>query len=239
MRLQGERPIAVITSIEGVIKQELKKRTVSVEYAVTGNKLPRVPIESEIRKSRHAIGSALIPVVQEYLSTPAVETDTNSPLPDFSEHFEALCGLLRAYAKVAGKNADWAERIIEVWKHTIKPSDVGEDQSELEAILEQVLRTAESEGRIPNPYPMQISKMVWKGVPGDLFVTTCGNLSISLNKENASKIALPQDPSGLGRRLRSAEFDSLVVLDEKSAPEIPELKRGAGARKIGIFRPAT
>ena len=48
-------------------------------------------------------------------------------------------------------------------------------------------------------------------------------------------LALPKNPTGLGRRLHSANFRALKFLEQESAPQLEQLKRTASKRPIGFF----
>jgi hypothetical protein len=85
------------------VKVELQKRCVNIDYRVSGKRLKRVPIEQEINQSRHQFGSALLLVLQRFLSIRLEQRNAPNPLPDFEEHFTELCNLLWAYGEVAGK----------------------------------------------------------------------------------------------------------------------------------------
>ena len=67
LRVGRTRPVGVITTIEGIFKAELRKRCVDVQYGVPGPRLPRAPIEREIKERRHEIGSAMMAVLGRYL----------------------------------------------------------------------------------------------------------------------------------------------------------------------------
>ena len=138
----NDRPVGVITSIEGVVKIELHKRCVEIEYRVPDgvDKLRREPIESEISDLRHNITSALVPVLETYLALRREFIPTPNPLPDFEEHFTTLCYLLRAYSRVMAHPDDWAEKIITVWAKTLNKTDNPEDGNELEDHILWLLR---------------------------------------------------------------------------------------------------
>src|SRR5262249_5765165 len=99
------RPVGVITSIEGIaVKTELNKRCVEIRYAVSGHKINREPIERAIQENRDSINTALVQVLSAFLIIHT--TSTPNPIPDFREHFAALCNLLRAYGHIAGKPSE-------------------------------------------------------------------------------------------------------------------------------------
>ncbi len=97
LRTSGnDRPVGVITTIEGVVKTELQKRCVDIEYKVPdgADRLRREPIETEISARRHELTSTLVAVLAEYLRLRPKYIPTPNPIPDFEEHFTTLCYLL-------------------------------------------------------------------------------------------------------------------------------------------------
>jgi hypothetical protein len=238
-RSQEDRPVVVVTSIEGMLKTELLKRCVGVKFGVAGPKLPRRPIETAIQKERHEICSALMLVLQEYLRLESTFVPVASPLPDFEEHFTALCKLLHAYGKVSGRPEEWANGIIRVWCDHVRPSDAEEDtEDDLETLILQFLDQVDvQKDTYPGP-ANQITRCheTWQGRTGMLFIMRCETLLTGLQRVNLAHLDLPKTSSALGRRIRSAEFSSLAVLDDDNAPDIEELERHSKKRVIGIFR---
>lgn len=222
------RPAAVITTIEGVWKQELEERCVVVTYKVSGQKIPRAHIEDEIADRRHPMTSALVLVLQRFLQIRTEQKVTPNPRPSFEEHFSALCDLLRAYAVVAGKPEEWAEDIIDVWNRVITDQANDGEESELEYPIRSMYEDSLGSHLVP--------KVTHQGRTGSLHVTECGALLKRL-QELKLPLSLPKTPTGLAHRLRSSNFKSFVVLDEKNAPDIPALKRTARKRPIGLFFP--
>jgi hypothetical protein len=158
------RPVGVITTIEGVVRAELQNRCMNIEYEVPGNaRLKRAPIEEEISERRMEILSALVPVLRRYLAIRRENIATPNPIPEFEEHFTALCYLLRAYADVAGEAPDWAENIISVWGKTLDRTD-SDDGGELEETLLYVLTSGTNLS--PEVHPHKHG-----GVSGTLYVT--------------------------------------------------------------------
>lgn len=220
------RPVAVITTIEGVWKDELEARCVAVTYKVSGQKIPRAQIEDEIVERRHAIGSALAHVLQQFLQTRSEHRPSPNPRPSFEEHFTALCDLLRAFAVLAGKPRGWAEEIIEGWNRSIAELATNGDDSELEYPIRSLFE---------NAYDLHLTpRVTHEGRTGILYVTEWGAL---LTRLRSLKLPtpLPNNPGGLSRRLRGSTFNSFTVLDENNAPELAQLKRTANRRPIGIF----
>jgi predicted amidophosphoribosyltransferase len=227
LRTQSSRPVLVITSIEGVVKQELWNRCVSIIYnRPPGACLDRERIENEISAQRHTINRALMAVLQGYFSIRGSHLVSVPPIPEFLNHFQALCDLLRAYGLVARKPSVWAAGIISEWSemlHTrLKRSD-NEDPLE-----RHILRIA-----VEDRLAVQPRDLVWNGAPGKLLVTRASSLLVAL--EELGVRGLPETAAALARRLSSRSFTEITVLDEGRAPAIPELRRRAEGRALGIF----
>jgi hypothetical protein len=106
------RPVAVLTTIEGVPKRELQNRIIAADYLVTGEKLRRDPIEAEIKRERHSILSALVAVFQRFLRIRG-QLPVPNAIPNFKENFEADADLLHAFAAVSGKEPWGLEALFE------------------------------------------------------------------------------------------------------------------------------
>ncbi len=231
------QPVGVITTIEGMWKDELKARCVEVEYRVKGEPLERQPIEKEIERYRHVILSALMRVLQRYLKRQQevrigtrVQEPTPNPIPEFKEHFFALCNLLRAYGDVAAKPQGWSEEIIGGWSRALGEREP--EENELEQPLSRILREALQGDHI---HDFRQESVTYQGKQGTLLVTECSPLLTLLQRTCPREYTLPKNSAGLSRRLRDRPFRSFVVLDHESAPEIAVLKRIATARPIGFF----
>jgi hypothetical protein len=223
VRVRRNRPVCVLTTIEGVAKRELQTRTVTVDYRITGPAIGRMAIEREIAQRRHEMLSAFVPVFQRFLQTKG-ERQTPVALPNFQENFESDADLLRSFAVVAGKDPAWAEQIIAGWVSIIEGREI--EESELEHPICRVVE----EGLLE-----VLAEENFAGRPGKLYVTTSGGLLTALQKLLVRDRSLPTTPEGLGRRLRSQRFCSFdVVTDEK----IPALRRRGRVRPIGLFFPA-
>ena len=220
--------MAVITSIEGVFKAELKARCVEVDYRVTSNKIKREGIEREIETHRHGINSALVAVLQRFLSIRAQARETPNPIPNFGEHFTVLCDLLRALADVARKPAGWDEEIIKAWDRIIRQRSEGEGEtSELEFHIMQLL---ELKG-----FFAQKHTIAFRGRQGILHKTNCAFLLAQLQKIPVIQNSLPKNPAGFSRRLSSERFCGFEVVREG---DTPELARTAKQRQVGFFVPS-
>ena len=223
---EAGRPAGMITTIEGVHKAQLQSRCVEVQYAVSGPRLPRAPIESEISKRRREIGSSLTHVLQRYMAIRGSVNSGDCPLPDFEEHYRALCELLCAYGEAAGKPQGWWESQVRVWQSTLANGEPHEN--ELEHPILRVL----TEGSDPS---VTSEAITYLGKKGTLYVTECGALLSMLQQLNLRDCQLPRNPQGLSHRLRSAKFRAFMLLDEESAPNVPALRRKASSRPVGFF----
>jgi hypothetical protein len=229
------RPVGVITSIEGVPRDELQSRCVEVVYEINGTKVDRDEVEDEILKRRSEILSAMVPVFQEWLRLRGTKRFwTVCPLPNFERHLVTLAELLCAFAKIAGKHDAWAEQIIHEWERQLSQS--GAD-TEAENDLEFPIKHALKQVCIAPPADNSVSfeKITFEGKLGTLFLTEAGTLLVILKRYFPRDLALPQNANGLGRRLRSARFRELKFLDNDPNPPLPQLKRTANKRPIGFF----
>jgi hypothetical protein len=227
VRVSRHTPVGVITTIEGVFKPEMLARSVEVQYVVSGPLIARAQIEAEIKLRRHEISSALMLVLQKYFHIKGQNPSPN-PIPEFEEHFAAICDLLRAYSEVAGKPAEWAEEIIAKWSEIIsKRSEEEEDDLEqpLLRVFDQLKGRSELDG----------VDVCVEGKNGFLYVTTASALLSRLQQLNLRDRAFPVNASGLSKRLRSAKFRAFRFLDTDSAPELAVLKRTSNRRPIGFF----
>jgi hypothetical protein len=226
------RPVGVITSIEGVFKAELKMRCAEVKYSLSGSRTEREGIERRIVDQRHIINSALVRVLQRFLSIEPVHKKTPNPFDgNFDVHFAALCNLLRAFAEVAGKAEEWAEEMINSWDRYLRHQDDGEEESsELEYPIRKILKE-QSVFRNPEVRSQVISHA---GRRGTLYTTTAAWLLSELQKQPALQSALPRNPAGLTRRLPSEKFLDFEFL---RSGESPDVERTASRRAIGFFFP--
>src|SRR5262245_24286920 len=211
---QAGRPVAVITTIEGVVKVELQARCVEVQYSVTSDETDRDPIEREIRERRHQIGTAMIFVFVQYFQICRESRPTPNPIPNFKEHFTALCNLLRAFGDVANKPEHWAEEVIQQWNRTLL--DRESDDSELEHPLRRVLEE--------NIATFTRHSLTHAGVNGTLHVSEAAHVLTGLQKLNLREPKLPTTANGLSRRLSSSRFHSIVYL-RTDTENIPVLRR--------------
>ncbi len=246
----GHRPIGAITSIEGAYKAELQDRCVEVEYnahELERAKFPQDAIRRAITQNRHRMLSALVPVLQQFLKIN--QEGRTAPVPEslarFSGNFTAVCNLLRAYAVIAEKPADWSEGIIEKWIETITIESHEAAGDELETLIQQFLRVLAQEpipgtngtARDPKTYVESENSVQHKGQKGWLTVTTCEQLMEWFHTQDRHSKVIPKNTVGLGRRVRSLKSRTFKVLHENNAPELPQLKRKNSQRFIGFFEP--
>ncbi len=223
LRFNRHRPVGVITTIEGVSRQEMEARCVTVEYAVKGTTLmSRGPIEYEIQQRRNEIFSGLVVVLQRYFQVRGQRPSPN-PIPNCEEHFTALCDLLRAYGDVAEKPKSWAEGIIKKWAEVIGARGEDEEEELEHPILRVILEPV-------GTWDVN-ARFLFEGAEGTLYKTTSGELLTMLQKLRLYDLKLP-NPNGLSARLRSAKFKAFRFLTTDS---VEELKRTANKKPIGFF----
>ncbi len=231
LRTSGNsRPVGVITSIEGIPKHELQKRCAVIQYVKQPKPLKLAPIENGIREHRHQIGSALIAVLHRYLQIAETSRDLPNPIPEFEEHFTALCQLLLAYADLASKPTAWADRIINMWGRTL--SEAESDENELEHPLLRLFRDESITATL------QKKQITHQGSTGTLYITDMTDLLTDLQKLNLRDLSLPKTAAGLGRRISTSTFQNLAVLREETNKDIDCLKRKSALRPVGIFVPS-
>ena len=213
------RPAAVITSIEGVYKDEVQQRCISVEFEIKERMIGRREIEEQVIQQRDKIQSSLMQVLSRYLKIRLEQRHTPWPRPNLQEHFQALADLLRAFAEVAGKPAGWAEQLIADWDRQLTDAEPEED--ELEDPITAVITGADS---------------LWIecGNQECVYVTECSALYRALRQARTWDLQLPKTVAGLSHRLRSNKFRSFKFVTEEMRPDIAALKRSAYRRPIGF-----
>jgi hypothetical protein len=242
LRTYSSRSVLVLTSIEGVFRAELQRRCLPVNYERQEKGMARGPVEQEIRERSDEILSAMLAVLQRYLQMQAEPArDTPDPRPEFGEHFNTVCDLLRAYGSVTGKPAGWAEQIIDEWNRTLTTEEAEDD--EIEPLILQLLDHAKL---TPNTGPCapgsdpgifeRFRNVDFKGRPGKLYRTEAGPLLLELRKISGG-VQLPRNAQGLSRRLRSSRLAGLEVLFPDTAPELPMMQRKGDLRPVGFFVP--
>jgi hypothetical protein len=240
VRRNAPRPVAVITSIEGVHKAELHDRCIDVKYLLTADqeRLKRGALERAIVEERHRILSALTVVLQEYLTTrldPAARRIIAFVNPIDSEHFEEVCYLLVAFGRVTrGVDAGdaWAAKLIAEWDAVIRDTrgdDAGDvPVSALEAPVLEMMGGKQS------------VLFQWQGSPGRLYIVFPGDILSALQRNLALR-DLPTEPGQLVQRLESEHFERFVFLTSRTVDAdgvpIPELKRRERGQPVGVFVP--
>lgn len=224
VRRSERRPIFVLTSIEGLHADELRRRTVTVRFERPATPFDRSVLEEPIQRNRHSIGLALMYVLQRYIAVQHEPIDVD-PVPGFGGHYRALVNLLRAYGDIAGRTRAWSEGIVSSWVNYLMDSH----QEKEEDMLETGIVDLAAAGRLPG----RRTPLCRNGKSGVLFTTTATRLYVALR--NVDRQLVPQTASALPRRLRSACLQHVEVLDERSAPELPELRRTARSRQLGLF----
>jgi hypothetical protein len=228
IRRAAPRPVGVITSIEGVVREELHKRCVDIDYAVSGEFIGRREIESAIRRERHTILSALALVLQEYLVVrvdPEVHIGVN-PIPRFEEHFTELARLLVAFGRVMGREDGWAMGIIHGWNDVLKDRGESDAANPLEVPILQVIDLLKGVAKH--------ERWVYENRTGTLWVTDAGTLLSALQQLRIPGLSLPVEPRGFGKRLRSDRFQRFAVLGDGDS-DAEELRRTKEGRRIGFF----
>jgi len=228
VRRSSSRPVAVITSIEGVWKQELQKRCIEVEYAVSGQALGRDEIEQEICRRRDEMYAGIVSVLTQYFKNLASQdlATPDCPIPHLQEYFLALCNLLRAYGDVTGRPRNWSDRIAAAWSSALSSKEP--DENELEAPILQLTNQALRGGE------ETVVSHCLGGVSGHIWITQCGELLTRLKTDNRDR-KLPENATGLGRRLSSAKFKSFSFVNDETCPDVPKLRRTSRRRPIGFF----
>jgi hypothetical protein len=221
--------VGVVTTIEGAWKAELQARCVEVVYEINGTHVDSDRIEDEILKHRNDILSAMVAVLQAWLRLHGTKQFwAQCPRREFERHLTTLAELLYAYQEVSGKPEPWAEMIIAEWVHHLSQNGTDiEAEDDLEFPIIQTLPQCTLAGE----------SVTFEGKSGTLYVTESGPLLAALKHQFPKDIPLPKNPTGLGRRLRSARFRTLKFLDGDIAPQFPQLRRTTNRRPIGFFIP--
>jgi hypothetical protein len=130
----SDRPLVVMTSIEGFALSELRNRAaIDIEFALSAEQKKNFGIkdhQTALKKARNAIMSALMHVLAEFKRREMEYTKMDEiPLNfRFGDHYRALCGLLRAYSACANKPAKWADKIIAVWHLHLSEHDTQNEE---------------------------------------------------------------------------------------------------------------
>jgi hypothetical protein len=253
-REMKDRPVVVLTSIEGVFKRELQKRVLYIPYGVRlkdehGN---RDDIEDQITLRRDELLSGLCHVLKRFIgqSTEKIRGRLAKLPPNafgqFSGYITLLAGLLYAFETEAGHPAGWAEGIISNWFKTLGSANESEGD-ELETHIENLLELYEavrvkSELMDLSPQNRAIlncfereANYTHGGEIGVLYETAAAKLLNAMNLNRVGNNSIPKTAQAMGRRLEQAKWSTLKVLDET---DDARLKRQGNKRRIGIFRPS-
>jgi len=226
------RPVAIVTTIEGLVKKELRARTVEIQYGVAGPRLQRGPIERQILEQRHEIGSAFVPVLVRYFELQSgTMRSLPNPMPEFQEHFEALCNLLVAFGEVAGKPKEWSDGLIQEWHEMLTHSESEEEEEDLE---HPIVRLLAEHDQVADQFTDQ--QFDYQNKFGRLYITTASDLLTMLQKLKLPNLILPQNPQGLSRRLADSNFRAFTFF-KTDTEGMPQLKRKSARKPIGFFRP--
>jgi hypothetical protein len=240
VRRNAPRPVAVITSIEGVHKAELHDRCVEVKYylAKGAPRLKQRKIERTITDARHRMLSALAVVIQEYLTTrvdPAAQrivTGVN-PIDRFSEHFEEVCYLVVAFGRMlyGARDGDaWAEKLIGVWDAEISESrDEDSNDGAVSALEAPVLAIVQGLGKLPIPF-------TWQERSGRMYIVFPGDILEAL-QHNLALRDLPKEPGGLVKRLMSERLERWTLIRNTREHPVADLKRQDGGQPVGVWMP--
>lgn len=228
VRESGPRPVISITTIEGMIKQELINRCVVVKFKTKGELLDRLEIEDEILESRHEILSALVFVVQEFLKVKAEHLPTPNPIPEFREHFVAMCNLLRAYGRISKRPIEWAEGLIARWNEIICDREPQVHAWEY-AIIEILEEYAEKYNKLVESEVYEIDGK--KGIA--YFIQTAGLWN--LLRKPLANTGFVQGPAAFGERMRGDKFTVITPIfwNDKNHDKIFDKRKRK--KPLGIF----
>jgi hypothetical protein len=243
VRRTARHPVAVITSIEGVCRNELYDRCVEVKYALAKDqpRIDRDELEDKITAARTKISSALVVAVQEYLwvrGDPSLHIDVK-PIDRFNRHFREVCYLLIAFGRLMYGDeggTSWAMKHIAAWGEEIRKNRKDGDAapvSALEGPILHAIRNGECEFKT-------LQGFQFHGQHGTLYVLFPGELLHALQRQHTG-LKLPVDAGGMGRRLHNdrEQFQRFHVVfhdsDDSTAQKV--LSRKNSGQPVGIFIP--
>lgn len=231
VKLSGTRPVGVITSIEGVFKNEFENRCVEIPYETNGKSLGRGEIEYQIKENRGLILTALLPVLQRFLQIKSERREFPSLLESFDEHSRVMCELLTAYGEIAQKPLEWAANLIIEWKTIISSKE--KHSSELEFPIISFLKAGET----GEDEQVRVHRNVkFQGKTGILYVINPNYLISRLKHKYGKGLPLPVDGRGLSRRLGTETFTEFLVVKDQKDPEVGQLiRKTTDDRFIGLF----
>jgi hypothetical protein len=243
-RRNPHRPVAVITTIEGVPISEVRDRCVYVPYRVDGRYTEEDPITAEIIAHRDEILRALAVVLQEFAGGYGDPTITPSlPNVRFAGHIAVLARLLIAYGRITrGGTRDgdaWAKDIISAWTGEIGEARTGQDEDGASgsAWEQPILSALRSDGAVSH-----YAGYDFRGTVGTLWVTNYDTLMPALRNAVPAGFDIPQTTQGVSARIQSEEpaFTQLKVLRHRTGkdPDVPEVARTRTTQRIGFFLPS-
>jgi hypothetical protein len=253
------RPTGVITSIEGPDRTEALDRLVEVEMnAHERNRAiyDDAKIRKEIRRKRNLIVSALVHVLQRFMETAHDDLTLSIPKPfeRFSSHYRVIVRLLRAYAQVSGKPAEWTDHILAAWNQAIQREEAADDYSQFVEQFQRALdvaydiRSESSTAQIDELLQPIIDRdgagdaIPHNGHHGALTKFTASELLDWLRKKNPFHPKLRVGAKALGKRLRGIVLENgTQILTENEVPALLGKKReGPGLKQqrfLGLFEP--
>jgi hypothetical protein len=221
-----DRPVAVITTIEGVVREELRRRCAEVLFERQRRFLSRTSIEAAIVRQRSQFMWALAHVVQRFLQNGGAGPHSREFDFEFGEYAETLGNLLKAYAEVSGRPATWAQDIVAEWRQSFLPPP-SEEGCELEYLMRKAIRSGQLFGS-PRPCKLQ-------GRQGLLMITQIEEVLDALSRVTPRDYSLPRTPTGLMRRLRSTALRSVQIIEACPHAPVSELRKRHGNGRVGIF----
>jgi hypothetical protein len=253
----SDRPIGVLTSIEGLYKKELQKRTICIPYGGGLHEAhrDRDHIEEQIELRRDVMLNGIFHVLREFLAMKPEEVDERlrnlpyqNPWPEFQGYVRVLARLLYAYATLRGSPLTWADKIIGEWFNTLGAASVEHEDDVIEMHVQQALELYEAIRAKKESFVevspasemlfsaiQRVADYPHKGKLGTLYITSASRLLGAMRSNNIGIKDLPKNATGMGKRLESGQWAMLQVVKEDDDKQL--LRRTSGQRKIGIFRP--
>jgi hypothetical protein len=232
------RPVAVLTSIEGVGASELQRRVINVEYQASA--LDKKLYEPEtilaaIKRDRHLMLSAAVAVMQEYIRLKQAgempKIDVPDAFQDFPDNYRVLCGLMFAYEHTAGKAPGWADSIIGEWKSVFASAQKEEDEFQF-----HVFEVLQSEMTGAGGDRFSFVRASLRGQEGYVAITTAAALAFKLGQRFPRSTCTA---SAIGRRVKKLNGNMVYHVDAQCVEVTGEvrdkLKRDQGHRRLGLF----
>lgn len=252
LRKNRARPVMSLTSIEGPHTAELKNRCVSVLFGLAKEEMkafsPKKHLEG-IRAERNKIMSALMFVLKRFLQMQTEISSNPDPVPDgaarFQDNYRAVCNLLRAFAQVAGKPADWSEGMIAAWSGQLSTVELVNDRLDylVRRFIEEKVAARDEAAADDDPLltapVLREARVPYKGTPGTLYIT---NYAAMIDwGEQHDPLSFPRTSQALSSRLKEIDCPSFRVIRESDARgdrTLEELlKHKETLRFVGFFVP--